>query len=126
MKPITYTSEHPSDYSDGLAACQSLKELRQFLKEWQLLAYDALEIAERMKAKDWPVFKAGLDKERRGKFAGEEFAEKYGAILLPLAMFKVSMIAHQFMAPWGCAYIRCKEQGMIDVRDNVAHWVEKQ
>lgn len=114
MTPITYISEQPTDYAKALDGADTLAVLRKTLGAWQEVAGDALKIAKGMTEDDFKEWRRGLAIERKGDFAGEEFAKKYGALQLPEVLFKVSMIAVQFGAPWGCAYIRLKETGNLE------------
>jgi hypothetical protein len=66
-----------------------------------------------MKREDFRQWRKGLAKERKGQFAGEDFAIRFGALLLPELLLKVGMVAVIFNAPWGCAYIRMKEAGQL-------------
>jgi hypothetical protein len=89
------------------------------------VAGDALPIVEGMDLSAFLAFGEGMRQERRGKFAGEEWAAKYGAVLMPEVLMRVGMIAGHFKAPWGCAYIRCKEEGMIKETGGTARWIER-
>lgn len=113
MKPITYMSDQPGDYVKALSRARSVDALRAVTAAYAEIAPDADEIAKRMTAKDFKRFRAGMKLEREGAFAGEEFAVEFGAVLMPEIMFKVGMVASQFGAPWGCAYIRMKESGQL-------------
>jgi hypothetical protein len=113
MTPITFSSDQPTDYGKAIDAALTPEDLRSALLAWKNLAADALAVAETMTAEDFEVFRAGLRKERKGRFAGDEWAIKYGAILMPEVMFKVSMVASQFHVPWGLAYKRLEETGRL-------------
>lgn len=113
MTPISYVSEQPRDYAEGLSRCQTLEHLTDFLTDWRSLCWDAYEIVMEMDLQAFKEWRKGLAMERRGKFAGEDFALKYGAVLMPETLIKVSMVATQCGAPWGCAYKRMEDEGMI-------------
>lgn len=51
--------------------------------------------------------------------------KRFAAILMPEVMFQVSAIAEHFKAPWGCAYIRCREEKMVVEKKGVAYWQKK-
>lgn len=114
MPRITYTSDQPAEYGKALDGAKSLPELVAILKDWESLAADALAIGLQMTEADFQEWKAGLVLERKGEFAGEEYAEKYGALNLPEVLIKVSMLAANHGAPWGCAYLRLKETGNLE------------
>lgn len=125
MNAITYISEQPKDYSDALTACKTLDELQQTLNSYRTIASDAVEAIPKNQ-KEFAQFRAGLRKERKGQFAGEDWAETFMSIVMPEVMFKVSMMASRFMVPWGCAYIRMKEVGAIKIdSDGIARIIEK-
>jgi len=113
MTPITYLSEQPADFSKAIDGAETLEELRTVLADWRELAGDAEKIALAMTPKDFTEFRKGLKKERGGEFAGEKFAEKYSAVLLPEVMFKISMKAYDYKVPFGLMYIRLKEAGIL-------------
>lgn len=113
MTPITYLSEQPLDYVRELDACDTLPDLVGMLERWQAVAKDALAVARTMTDADFSEWRAGLASERRGEFAGEAFAIKFGAVLLPRTLIEVASAAVKFGVPWGCAYIRLKEEGQL-------------
>ncbi len=61
-----------------------------------------------MSDSDFEVWREGLAKERRGEYAGDDFSYKYGALMMPEVLFKVSVIADRFKVPWGAAYLRMR------------------
>jgi hypothetical protein len=123
MKPISYTSDQASDYNEALPKCKSLAELTRLLESYHTIFPDALQAAPR-NADQFEDFMAGLRKERRGKFAGAEFMQRFGAVLLPELMIHVGMVAQHFHAPWGCAFLRLKDFKRIQFDDGgVARWV---
>lgn len=114
MKPsdVTYLSEPAEDYQRALDAASDHEDLRSALEEWTWIASDAMDAAP-TDAQDFQEFKAGLAQERRGRFAGEAWAECFGAILMPELMLRVSEVADQFGVPWGCAFLRLREEGLL-------------
>lgn len=114
MKPITYYSMQDQDWAEALGAADTLPKLIDLVNEWKELCADARLVAHAMNADDFAVWRKGLAKERRGKFAGEEFATKYGPLSMPAVLFKVSMMASQYHVPWGLMYTRLKETGNLD------------
>lgn len=116
MKPITYLSDTPTDYSNDIAACGSHEELLATLQSYRSIANDAFLAAP---TKDeFPQFVVGLKKERKGKFAGEEFASRFGAVLMPELMLKVTLYANHFGVPFGATYLRMKDLGHIVCDDS--------
>jgi hypothetical protein len=101
--------ETPQRYAEGLAACGDVSELRAHVEAFADLAVDALRIVQQMTDADWPEFSRGLKSERRGRFAGEEWARRYVAVLMPEPMFTVARIAGEYHAPFAVALRRIKD-----------------
>ena len=114
MTPITYVSEQPTDWSNALAAADSYEKLLRTAEAWQELAGDALETVKAMTPSDFREWRKGFLNERKGKFAGEDFAVKYGNLMMPTLMFKVAIMAIQYQVPWGAMYSRLKETNNLD------------
>lgn len=114
MTPISYISDQPADYVKALVEADTLAKLLAFTKAWSEVAKDAHETVRAMTPHDFKEWRKGYAKERAGKFAGEKFAVKYGALMMPEVLMKVSMIAQHFGAPWGCAYLRLKQTGQLE------------
>ena len=114
MTPITYISEQPSDYVKALVEADTLDKLLAVTKAWHEVAKDAHETVRAMTPHDFKEWRKGYAKERAGKFAGEPFAIKFGALMMPEVLLKVSMMAQHFGAPWGCTYLRLKETGQLE------------
>lgn len=121
MTPITYISENDKDYARALSAVCTFAELEKLVDDWLPIAPDAYEVVTRMRHNEWSkmrsadfaAFMRGLKREREGKFAGPEFAAKYGAILMPTLMMRVSLIAINFHVPFGLAFLNLKGRGHI-------------
>lgn len=117
---ISSVSEPELPYARVIDGARSKDELVAVLEPYALIAYDALLAAAALD--DWDDFKTGLRRERKGHYAGDEWATKYGAILMPEIMMRVSIIAEQYKAPWGTAYIRLVEAGRIKEENGQARW----
>lgn len=112
---ISYGTDDPTArYTEGIVRAKNPTALRHFLAEWPTLAPDARVAATGIKSADWPEWRRGLEAERQGVFAGESWAERYGPILVPARMLRTSLVAERFMVPWGVAWIRLRETGMLD------------
>lgn len=113
MKEIGYRSETELEYAQDLDKCNGVVDLLRTLNEYGDLTKDAREAAYKIMDADWDSFKQGLKNERKGIFAGEEWFQKYQSILMPEKMVHISMVAERFKVPFGCAYIRMKEEKML-------------
>jgi hypothetical protein len=121
----------PSDldakgYVDDISSASDLKSLRDIIERWSNFAQDAWVIVRDMPEEDFEPFRKGLRAERRGKFAGEEWSDRFGSILLPEVMIKVSMVAEHFKVPWGLALHRLVQEGHLRERaDGVIDVIER-
>ena len=120
---IHYTSDTNKDYVDGLTKATTLGELQRHVHTYQRVADDAWKIAQEMDAAAFHEWRTGLRMERKRQFAGEQWAERYGALLMPRVLMEVEMVSNHFKAPWGCAYIRLKEEGIIKEVNHIAQWI---
>lgn len=105
------TDDVVENYVKTIRSAKSKQELLLILKSWSWIAQDALEIATQIS--NWNEWEHFLKEETRGNYMGDELCLKYGAILLPEKMLNVSMTANHFKTPWGCAYIRMKQEGVL-------------
>lgn len=125
MKGITYYSEQPKDYAQSVSEADTLEKLLEVLTNYQTIAHDAITAAPK-NLDEFDDFRTGLEKERRGAFAGEGWATRYSNILLPDILFRVSMVAVQYKVPWGCAFIRLQEVGKLKYdKQGFVLWNEK-
>ncbi|HTG95783.1 MAG TPA: hypothetical protein VL866_24495 [Pyrinomonadaceae bacterium] len=123
MERITYISEQDRDYAKSLKAAQTHDALKAHVSAWRSVADDAFKQVA-AESFDFAEFQEGRKKESRNEYAGDGWAMKYGAILMPEIMIRVCVVAQQYGAPWGCAYIRLKEAGVIDDSSGIAVWKE--
>lgn len=124
MKPITYLSNQDEEYILGLDQATTLDQLNQHINSYFQIAYDA--IANRpVNDAEFEIWRAGLLLERKGQFAGTEWTERFGCILLPEILLRVGMVSVRFGVPWGMAFLRMEEAGRI-YRDDigVASWAK--
>lgn len=119
---IHYTSETAKDYTDGLTKAKTLPQLQEHVETYLRVANDAYQVTKGMTKPEFIEWRSGLAKERKGEFAGEPFALKYGAVLMPEILMRVSMVADEYKVPWGLAYIRLREVGRITEPNRIARW----
>lgn len=120
---IGYIDDPSETYNSALNECRVPAELVGLTKRYSRLFPDAYEQAKNISNEEFLQFRKGLRSERAGKFAGEAFMHRFGAILMPAIMLQVAMVAEQFGAPWGLAFCRLKEIGKIEIKNKIAHWV---
>lgn len=104
-----FRRETPERYAEGLVEAESLAALRAHVEGFAELAKDALPIVRAMTDAEFPIWRKGLQMERRGEFAGEDFAERYAALLLPEPMVTVADVAHRYQVPFDVAVRRLRE-----------------
>jgi len=92
---------------DYAVHAETLNTFRKRLAGWLPFFPDAAKQIAAMK--DWPAyqeFRRGLQAEREKRFAGEEWAKRYGAILVPANAIRASELSRACHVPWGAALIR--------------------
>lgn len=124
MIEISYTTEISKPYVKGIQACSSKEELFNFVNSlYKEICHDALEkiISSEF---SWKEYQRGCKLERKGKYAGDEWAKKYGAILMPEIILFIGMKAQQFHAPEGLVFIRLQEFKALKRHENGIYWLD--
>lgn len=121
---IDYMTEPVDEYNKALDSAADAQSLRDGIKKFYLIAWDAMDVAMSDEF-DFKEFKAGLKKERKQKFSGEDWMSKYGNILIPDMIVHVATVSSKCRVPFGCAYIRMKGVGLIDDSDGKARIVRE-
>jgi len=126
---IGYISEYDQEYSKELWNCKTLEELKVFIERWKEIAYDGYLViffggkdGNSISLAEFEEFRRGLRKEHSGRFSGEDWVMRYGAVVMPEMLMRVAMISHHFKVPWGTAFIRCHEEGYIVQNDDHYEW----
>ena len=122
---IGYLTDLCKPYVESLKAATTEQALEKHINEWELLAGDAAD-AFRSAKFVWKEFITGRRKENRGVYAGDQWAEKYGAIMMPELLMKIGMLAQDCLVPEGCVYIRLRDSGKIVERSGRAVWIDKE
>ena len=112
MKPedVGYMTELDRDYAKALKEVCDGETLVKFLTQW---AYWLDETTKVLKAEDWETLKPLLDDCCTEGVEPEEKHNVAMALIMPERLIRVSMTANHFGVPWGCAYIRMKEEKVI-------------
>jgi len=121
---VTYLSDQADDYCRAITKAKTLAELEFVLKDYASLFNDAWE-QRPTNAAEFKAWRKGLAMERRQEFAGTEYMERFGNVLIPELMLHVGAVATKFHVPWGCAYLRMVDVGRIKVVGGVARMVEQ-
>ena len=117
---VGYADEVPEEYGKALDKAKSLDELRSVVRRYAEVAYDAMLAVDEWTTDDFDDWRHALSKERKGKFMGDKFAERFSCVLMPEAMFKVAIVASEFHVPWGLAYHRLKDAGKLTIKNEIA------
>lgn len=120
---VSYLSECDRDYVTGLKNAQTLDALNDFVTRWRFLANDAYKSVKGITF-DRDEFAKGRAMESRDEYVGDAWATKYGAVLIPELLMRVSIYAMEFGAPRGVTCIRLREFGRIIEGRTCAKWVE--
>jgi hypothetical protein len=111
---IGYVTEDPGkEYAKAIRKAQTLSELIAAIGYYGECAEDAYQCAVNLSDEDFVDFRKEIGEAHKKKSEAwtMRFVERFGPISMPMKMFFASMVADQFHAPWGTAYIRCKEEG---------------
>lgn len=110
---IDYVTEDPAAaYAKAIRKAEDKAALVGICEFYGEVTQDALAQAQAMDPKDMWRFKRDIKRaeiETDQKWC-EKFILDWGDIMLPCRMVFVSLMADQFKAPWGCAWIRAKEE----------------
>lgn len=117
---VSQFDELPQQYSKALTDATTLPKLRETVRLYGEVAFDAVQVVESMSDGDFIDWRAALQKERKGIFMGEDAAARFMPVLLPEVMFRISEVAHRFKVPWGLAYCRLKDVGRLKIKDGIA------
>jgi hypothetical protein len=110
---ISYLTEDPSSkYSEGIRKSKNLNELIKVLNYYREFTADSRRRVKSMSPKDFRMFKTDLPKFKTEKNIDkiDRLVKEWGEIVMPKDLITSSMIAIKFNVPWGCAFIRYKEE----------------
>lgn len=110
---VGYLDECDDDYIEELKHCYCLYDLQKVTEKWKWIARDAYLLTMSWTPDDFKAYQKWRKLEAEGKFQGEKQAELYGPILMPEKLFQISIVKIQFHVPWGTAYIRMKQEGLL-------------
>ena len=119
---IDYMDEVVPEYGAALDKCATFGDCMSVLDRYRELFPDALAAAPK-NAIEFDQFQRGLRKEREGRFAGEQWLERFGAVMMPALAIQVAEVAMRFHVPWGLAFNRLVEAGRVKMVDGAYRWV---
>ena len=112
-KQVTYLSMLSLEYSTGIRNCDTLEDLQRFTSEWRPYANDAFERTAGMDEIAFRDYKKGLLRESSGRYAGDVWAKKYGAVVMPELLFFLTLQAERLKVPEGVIFFRLLDGGFI-------------
>lgn len=92
----------------GPLALDDRKAFEAHMLRWSGIFPDAWEQTP-MNDDQFAEWRSGFERERQGTFAGEEWALRFGAILMPERSIHASLAEMKFKAPWGLCLKRLAE-----------------
>jgi len=111
---IGYLTENPApEYAKAIRAAKTKRALVKAIEPYRKVAEDALESARLFSDADFNDFKRDIIKASKimpAKWV-DEFNRRFGAVAMPMKLVFSTLVADQFKAPWGAAFIRCEEEG---------------
>jgi len=117
MKEPHYLTEDPAaDYARAIRGAKGFRQLLAAIKKWDTICGDAILRVERAKPGEWLMWRMAIKIAKRESSPPEsvEIAMKdWGQVLMPAVMFRLSMVAQHYKAPWGTAYIRLVYLGKL-------------
>jgi len=107
------------DYPNDIRKATTLEELRNILKEYKCIAYDAYEQALNMNEDLFNEYIKNAHYVTDNSVETsliEDYLDKFGHIIIPTLMLRVSFLAHKFGAPWGVAFLQLGRTGAIAIK----------
>ena len=94
------------DWARALVEADTLDTLRTTVHAWSPFTPDACALVDAMTEDDFIFWRLGLSLERKGTFAGPDFASRYGALLMPAVFVDCSLEAINLHIPFGMALLK--------------------
>ena len=107
---IGYTTELDSLYVSALKGVVDEQSFGLFLIEWR---YWLDADVKKLKGESWGQIAPLIKDCSTEGVVPEDKHDQAIALLMPEKIFRVSIEAHRFGVPWGCAYLRLKEMKRI-------------
>jgi hypothetical protein len=110
---VTHYSELGFDYAKELSTVSSGDELVAFIDKWR---YWIDPDAQNFKNDEWDYVEKwrSIYQDKDAIIPDGDIDNRVLALLLPSRLVHVQLYASQFMVPWGTAYLRLKDEGLID------------
>lgn len=109
---VGYQTELDHEFAMDLKKVKTGLDFFGFLKRWNYWLDE--ETKENIGWRDWKWIKPLLDDCRREGCCPTEKHKPAMSLAMPSKIFYISLVASEYKVPWGTAYIRCRERGIID------------
>jgi hypothetical protein len=111
-KDISYLTELDKEYAQSLLNVKDAASFQKFLDEWECWLD---EESQDLVGSDWRWLEPLIADTRKEGITPEDKHEPAISLVLPKKIFRVTITANHFKVPWGTAYIRMHEQGLLGV-----------
>lgn len=128
MKPIILgeleikvNDECMQEYANMFNFGSTLEGLKESIRRWRPIASEAYDELYKMDEAAFKRFRSAMLKERAGQFSGGTLEEATTMlnILMPAVMCEVTIMAQQFHVPWGAAFYRMLDVGLLKIQDGI-------
>lgn len=109
---LDYETDLYYEYKNKLENCSDYSSLKNLILEYSPISPDLMEVKVESD-ENYQEFFDGFKLERQRTFAGEEWHNKYGPILLPYYIFRAQLLADKYQVPCGLAYLRMCAEGCV-------------
>lgn len=111
---VPMSVEFSKDYRVMLDNAKTLEDLKCELHKRRMLIWDAYDIVKNWNEKDFRRFLKCKTMERKGHFMGEANFKRFGVVILPGMLIKISVIADHFKVFEGLLFNRMIEVGRLE------------
>jgi hypothetical protein len=115
---LTRQSDPVAAYTNGIDKATNIAELRAVIDEHKEIAFDAKKVADTMTDDDFISFRDGLLSCRKRGDPGYSWGELFEPIVLPAVFTMVTCVAVFYKVPWGIAYGRMLDSGILVVDEH--------
>lgn len=115
-----WLDELPAEWQKTVDSASSFAGLLDAIEtDWRPLVEDARQEVLVSAEDEWPVFAGGLAEERAKRFAGESWAKRWGAVLIPDVLMVLGTLPSSMSMPVRVACRRLVEVDILAEQDGV-------
>lgn len=112
---IGYIRELDKQFGQELKLITTLDELKELFTKFELIAWEGKDIVDTWSEETFTEFITAKKKENRGRYMGDEAAEKFLEVLMPEPMFRITMKAIELHVCWGLVYRRLIDNNLAEI-----------